>query len=104
MYSEFEPLFALTAAGACTTCSGGDVTAVNANNGSNSDNQVNIDENNNKKTFQNNDANIENNLIIDANTAGNSASANTNGSSDIKTGNTNVDAKVLTVANSNVEG
>lgn len=94
----------LADAGACTTCSGGDINAVNSGNGSSSNNNLNVDQNNTNNTFQSNDANIENNLVVDANTAGNSVSDNTNGNNSVQTGDTNVDANVLNVANSNVSG
>jgi outer membrane biosynthesis protein TonB len=94
----------IEAAGGCLECGGGDVNAVNSGNGSESENIAEIDQNTTNNTFQNNDANIENNLIIDATTSQNEVNDNTNGDNSIKTGNTNVDANVINVANSNVSG
>lgn len=94
----------IEAAGGCSTCGGGDVLAANTGNGANSNNELNVDQTTTNNTYQYNDANIENNLIIDATTAGNSASGNTAGDNEIKTGDTNVNAQVLNVANSNVAG
>lgn len=94
----------IAAAGGCMECGGGDTTLKNSGNGAGSDNTVNLEENNSDATFQTNEANIENNLIVDANTAGNSASGNTNGDNQIQTGDTNVDANIINVANNNVSG
>lgn len=94
----------IEAAGGCLECGGGNATAINSGNGSESENIAEIDQNTTNNTFQNNDANIENNLIIDATTSQNEVNDNTNGDNSIKTGNTNVDANVINVANSNVSG
>lgn len=94
----------IAAAGGCLECGGGDVKLANSGNGADSDNGLNYSEDSETATFQTNEANIENNLVIDANTAGNSASSNTNGDNQIQTGDTNVDANVLNVANANVSG
>lgn len=94
----------IEAAGGCASCGGGDVLASNSGNGADSDNEINVDQETTNSTYQYNDANIENNLIIDSTTSGNSASGNTKGDNAIQTGDTNVDAQVLTVANSNVAG
>lgn len=79
-------------------------TALNSGNGSGSTNTANSSTTNNANTFQENDANITNNLIFDASTGENSASDNTGGSSTIKTGDTNIDANVLNIANMNLAG
>lgn len=94
----------IEAAGGCLECGGGDINLANSGNGAGSDNTLNVDQATADSTFQSNDANIENNLIVDATTAGNSASANTNGDNNIQTGDTNVDANILNVANANVAG
>lgn len=87
----------------CSNCPG-DLLAENSGNGSNSTNNTGINKETNDSTYQFNDATIENNLNVDASTGKNSASANTNGDTDIETGNVSVDAQVLNVANSNVAG
>lgn len=85
-----------------TNCCGVSPVASNVGNGSNSVNNANIDTQNSENTFQNNDANIVNELIFDATTGENETSRNTGGDSSITTGNTSVDANILNVANSNI--
>lgn len=85
-------------------CGGTNATAVNTGNGSDSTNSSNIDVSNSDSTFQNNDATITNNLILDTETGGNSASKNTGGDSTIQTGDTTVDVNILNIANSNILG
>lgn len=87
---------------ACSSC-GGDLTAINTNNGSGSTNNTDITQINNNETFQVNSADIENNLILSATTGNNDVSQNTGGDSSIKTGDTNINARVLNVANSNID-
>lgn len=89
--------------GGCSNCEG-DILAKNSGNGTNSDNNLNVDQTTNDETYQFNDAIIENNLYIDGQTGGNKANANTNGDTEIDTGNVDVTAQVLNVANSNVVG
>ncbi len=88
---------------ACATC-GQDTYLANTGNGSNSDNSVSSDQTVNNTYNQINSADINNNLILDATTGGNSASGNTGGDVYIKTGNVNVLAQVLNVANTNIIG
>jgi len=87
----------------CSTC-GGDVTVANAENGSDSTNNATVNQTNSDSTFQYNDAYIENNLLLATTTGGNEASGNTNGNSTIETGDTDVIAQVLNVANMNLIG
>ena len=89
--------------GTCTACSGGNLTAINSGNGT-SQNSATIDKNNTDNTFQYNDATLETNIIVDAQTGDNKVSQNTGGDSSITTGDTNVDVNVLNVANSNING
>jgi hypothetical protein len=79
-------------------------TATNTNNDASSTNNAIANSANTDNTFQNNDATIANTLVLDTNTGENDASANTGGDTTIKTGNTNIDANVLNVANSNLDG
>ncbi len=88
---------------ACATC-GGNTTLVNSGNGSNSDNNVSSDQTVVDTTTQINVADIDNNLILDANTGDNSASGNTGGDAYITTGNADVIAQVLNIANNNIIG
>lgn len=78
--------------------------ASNSGNGSHSQNTASIDQTTNNNTFQNNDANITNSIVYDAQTGNNTASGNTGGNSSITTGDTNVLANVLNIANTNVAG
>lgn len=78
--------------------------AVNSGNGSGSTNNANSSTTTNTTTFQNNDANISNNLLFDANTGDNSSSKNTGGNSSITTGDTDINANVLNIANANLAG
>lgn len=87
----------------CSTC-GADLLAANTANGSDSTNNASIDQTINNETFQYNDVNIENNMLLAAQTGSNSTSQNTGGDSEIKTGDTNVNGQVLNVANSNIAG
>ncbi|MFH0936828.1 MAG: hypothetical protein V1808_00870 [Candidatus Daviesbacteria bacterium] len=81
---------------------GGDFLAANTDNGSDSTNTALIDQTTNNNTFQYNEANIENNMLLDATTGNNETSKNTGGNSEITTGDTDINAQVLNVANSNV--
>lgn len=84
--------------------SSGDITASNTDNGSNSTNNADILLNNQNNVDLNNLANIDNNLIIDGNTGGNTTSGNTGGENSIDTGDVFVNAEVLNVANINSYG
>jgi len=85
-------------------CGVGDIAVINSANGADSTNTGTVDSVTNNDTFQNNDATIENNLILDANSGDNKADRNTGGDSEITTGDANVSASVLTFANTNIVG
>ncbi|OGE29382.1 hypothetical protein A2867_00035 [Candidatus Daviesbacteria bacterium RIFCSPHIGHO2_01_FULL_40_11] len=87
----------------CSTC-GADVLAANTGNGSDSTNTAAVDQTTNNSSFQSNDANIENNMLLAATTGSNETSKNTGGDSEIQTGDVNVNGQVLNVANSNISG
>lgn len=87
----------------CSSC-GGNLAATNSGNGAGSDNTANTNSTNTNNTFQSNDATIENNLILDAQTGNNDVNGNTNGNSSVTTGNTSIDANVLNIANMNIAG
>ena len=87
------------------SCSCGSSTlAQNSGNGSDSTNNAEINLDNSTKILQNNDATINNNINIDATTGGNETSKNTGGNSTISTGEANVNAEVINVANNNLVG
>ncbi|MBI4098083.1 MAG: hypothetical protein HY426_03510 [Candidatus Levybacteria bacterium] len=88
---------------ACATC-GGNTSLVNSGNGSNSDNNASSSQTTNNTYNQMNTADINNNLVLDATTGGNSASGNTGGDVSIKSGDVNVTAQVLNIANTNLIG
>ncbi len=87
----------------CGAC-GGDTNVVNSGNGAGSDNNGSVNNTTNNNVFQANDANITNNLTLEAETGDNSASKNNQGDVNITTGNTTVDASILNIANMNVLG
>lgn len=82
----------------------GGITASNTGNGSGSTNTSDILLNNETNADFNNIANIDNNLIIDAETGENTTNGNTGGSNSIDTGDVFVNAEVLNVANINSLG
>lgn len=86
----------------CSTCSSSNTTVANTNNEAGSTNTASATTNNTQTQFQSNDATIENNLVFDANTGGNSTSFNTGGDSSITTGSSNINAQVLNIANTNL--
>ena len=93
----------LNSTGTCSTC-GSDVTAKNVGNGTDSTNTADVNIENNDAVFQNNDADITNNLVFDATTGGNQTNANTGGNSTIDSGDAGVDVNVLNVVNNNLFG
>ncbi|TSC88183.1 MAG: Uncharacterized protein G01um101416_206 [Microgenomates group bacterium Gr01-1014_16] len=85
-------------------CCASSATAANIGNGADSTNTANIDSTLTDSTIQSNDVVIENTLVLDADTGANKTSGNTGGDSAISTGDSNVTAQVLNVANSNISG
>ena len=85
-------------------CDSGPITASNTGNGSDSVNASNADYSNDSATFQNNNAQIGNDLVLSADSGNNTASRNTDGDSNITTGDANVAANIITLANNNVAG
>lgn len=76
----------------------------NTGNGTESDNSVSLTQIDNDAVFQTNDAVINNSLILDANTGDNEVNKNTGGNSAVQTGDSYVDAQVLNIANTNLDG
>ncbi len=85
-------------------CLGGPTTIKNVDNGDSSTNNGNVDIASSNTTFQNNDASIENNMVLASNSGDNKANSNTGGNNTIATGDANVSANVLTLANNNIAG
>lgn len=85
-------------------CCGTNTTAANTGNGSDTTNDASVDVTNTDNTFQTNDADITNELVFDAQTGDNQSSRNTGGDSSISSGDATVDANVLNIANSNIDG
>jgi len=87
-----------------TLASLGLLNASNIGNGADSVNTASADSTTNNTLLQTNNIVIDNNLIFDANTGENDVSRNTDGASSVESGNANLTAQVLNVANSNVTG
>ena len=85
-------------------CLGGDTSVINSGNGADSTNEAEVETAVNSYTFQNNDATVTNNMILDADSGNNDADRNTGGDSAIVTGDANVAANALTFANNNLSG
>jgi len=90
--------------GSFLTCCVTDATLANSGNGSNSTNTANLDSTTNDETYQFNNVELENNLVLDASTGGNSVSANTGGDSSVTTGEIDIAAQVMNIANLNLVG
>ncbi|MEK7581480.1 MAG: hypothetical protein AAB512_04295 [Patescibacteria group bacterium] len=90
-----------TSACGCGPCSSS-ATAGNLGNGSDSENNATVNSTNTDTTNMTNNATVENNLDLDGNTGGNTTSFNTGGESSIETGEVEVKANVVNVANINV--
>lgn len=88
----------------CVSGCGGNVNVVNEGNGHESENDASIDQTAETNAFQNNDAAIENELSLLADSGNNTANRNTGGDSTIDTGDANVTANVLNFANNNIAG
>jgi len=86
----------------CNSGEGIDVT--NQNNGADSTNDGTVNVSDISTTFQNNDATIENNMVLAANTGGNSSVDNIGDEHSITTGDAAVAANVLNFLNNNFYG
>lgn len=85
-------------------CTAGSTSLIDTGNGADSTNTVHLDSTVNGTTFQQNDATIENNLTLASDSGNNEANRNTEGDNSIETGDANVSANVLTLANNNIAG
>ena len=92
--------------GACPVsgCTTDNFNVVNSGNGASSTNNAEIDALTNNNTFQANDAVLENNMTLTAETGDNTADKNTGGDNNITTGDANVAANILNFANNNIAG
>lgn len=90
--------------GTVLTCCAGNTTALNSGNGSDSENTASVNQSTSNNVNQFNNADIQNNLILNAETGENETDRNTNGNNNIETGDTNIIAQVLNVANTNIVG
>ena len=90
--------------GTILACCASSTTAANVGNGSDSTNTVNVDQTTNDNTYQFNNVDIQNNLIMDAQTGDNDVNKNTDGENSVSTGDTSIVAQVLNVANTNIVG
>ncbi len=82
----------------------GQITASNNGNGAGSTNDSSVNKNDTQTTNQTNNANIQNNLDLSANTGGNDAKFNTGGDTVIKTGDANIIANLVNFVNNNISG
>lgn len=85
-------------------CGGPGGSVSNTDNGAESTNTADLAYNTNTATFQTNEATIDNGMNLSANSGYNEADRNTAGDSTITTGDANVAANVLTMANNNLAG
>ena len=89
----------------CSTCGlSGDVDLQNTGNGTDSNNDIAVAIDNSSTTNINNNADVVNNLNLDANSGDNEASYNTGGDSNITTGDANVAANLINFVNSTIVG
>ncbi len=90
--------------GTCVYGCVGTVDISNEGNGANSENTGSVQVTNNNDTTQVNNANLNNTMVLTANSGYNDTSFNTGGDNVIITGDANVAANVLNFTNTNVEG
>jgi len=94
-------IFPEEAFGCCGTTG---ASAANTGNGADSENTASVSTTQTDNTFQANQATIDNNLTLNAETGSNDTNANTGGNNLISSGDTSVNASVLNVANTNIDG
>lgn len=85
-------------------CSEEELAMLNSGNGSYSDNSNSFQNADESQVVQDNDAQIGNNLDLATNTGDNQAADNTGGNNSIDTGESNIEANVMNIANQNVSG
>ncbi len=82
-------------------CVKGDTSVTIEKNGSDSDNDVDLDWTSTNGVYQDNNADVDNKVYVDAKTGKNDANDNTNGDVSIETGKADVSVGVLNFVNSN---
>lgn len=92
------------AANCIYNCANGGSNVANTGNGDNSTNNASNVKVVDNSAFQNNTANIDNSLVLKADSGDNRADSNTGGNTNITTGDANVSANSLTMANNNIAG
>ncbi len=85
----------------CGGCAG-DTDVKISGNGADSDNDANVTVKNSTRVIQANDADVRNNVKVDANTGDNKANKNTGGDVSIETGDADVTVDVTNAVNQNV--
>ena len=85
-------------------CCLADTTVKNVGNGDGSTNTTNVNIDSTDTTTQTNDANILNNINLDATTGDNMTSSNTKGTNSVTTGDASIDAQLINIANTNIAG
>ncbi|MBI3443343.1 hypothetical protein HY008_01605 [Candidatus Woesebacteria bacterium] len=90
--------------GTVLSCCAGNISVANTGNGANSTNTSTVEAATNSNFDQFNNANIENNLILEAVTGDNDVSKNTTGASSVQTGDADIVAQVTNIANLNLVG
>jgi len=86
------------------TCCASSTTAGISGNGDSSSNVANVTTSDEYLLGQANTADIQNNVTINAETGDNSTSRNTGGNNEVETGDANLLAQVVNVANNNIAG
>lgn len=82
--------------------SGGDADIHVSGNGTRSDNNVDLEQNSSTAVFQDNDADIDNNVDVSSHSGWNRASDNTGGDVEINTGDVDSEVSISSVANANL--
>ena len=105
IYDDYTGDIVLDVNNPCQTgCQAGEVIVLNQGNGTDSTNSNELNAVEANQTFQNNDATLDNNVVLTANSGHNTSSSNTGGDTDITTGDANVVANVVTMLNNNIAG
>lgn len=82
-------------------CENGDTSVKIAGNGSDSDNDVDLEVKKSNGIFQDNDADVENKVEVDSKTGDNEADDNTGGEVEVSTGDSEVSVGIMNMLNSN---
>jgi hypothetical protein len=88
----------------CTFGCGSGVSVANTDNGSNSQNSGEVNLADDSMTFQSNMGNLNNDMVLVADSGNNEAKNNTGGDNTINTGDANIAANILNFMNNNIAG